>query len=99
SPDMIAIGTDSSNGHGVATTSTATARTGSPATAHAPPASASVSGTNPTANRSATRTNGALAAWACSTRRTTPAYVDSAAVAVALSSTGRPALTTPLRTS
>ena len=35
SPDMIAIGAASSSGHGVATTSTATARTGSPLTAQA----------------------------------------------------------------
>ena len=73
SPDMIAIGAASSSGHGVATTSTATARTGSPLTAQATPARSSVSGTKQTANRSATRTNGADEAWACSTRRTTPA--------------------------
>ena len=72
-PDMIATGAASSSGHGVATTSTATARTGSPARPPGGAGHASVSGTNPTANRSATRTNGALAAWACSTSRTTPA--------------------------
>ena len=42
---MIAIGAASSSGHGVATTSTATARTGSPLTAQATPARTSVSGT------------------------------------------------------
>ena len=70
---MIAIGAASSNGHGVATTSTATARTGSPDSHHAAPASTRVSGTNTTANRSAVRTNGADDACACSTSRTTPA--------------------------
>ena len=73
SPDMIAIGAASSSGHGVATTSTATARTGSPLTAHANPARTRVSGTKKMANRSATRTNGADEACACSTSRTTPA--------------------------
>ena len=70
---MIAIGAASSSGHGVATTSTATARTGSWLSAQAAAARASVSGTNRTANRSAARTNGADEACACSTRRTTPA--------------------------
>ena len=42
---MIAIGAARSSGHGVATTSTATARTGSPLTTHAAPATRSVSGT------------------------------------------------------
>ena len=99
SPEMIAIGAASSSGHGVATTRTATARTGSPDSSQAPPAITSVSGTNATATRSAGRTNGALAALACSTSRTMPAYVDSAAAAVATSSIGDPALTAPLRTS
>ena len=98
-PDMIAIGAASSSGHGVATTSTATARTGSALSAQAAAARTSVSGTKRTANRSAARTNGADEAWACSTRRTSPAYVDSAAAAVATRSIGCPALTTPLRTS
>ena len=96
---MIAIGAASSSGHGVATTSTATARTGSALSAQAAAARTSVSGTKRTANRSAARTNGADEAWACSTRRTSPAYVDSAAAAVATRSIGCPALTTPLRTS
>ncbi len=67
---MIAMGAASSSGHGVATTSTATARTASPDTSHAPAARARVSGTNSTAKRSAVRTNGAEDAWACSTSRT-----------------------------
>ena len=45
SPDMMAIGAASSSGHGVATTSTATASTGSPLTAQDTPARTSVSGT------------------------------------------------------
>ena len=45
-PDTIAIGAARISGHGVATTSTATARTNSPHSAHAPPASSSVSGRN-----------------------------------------------------
>ena len=100
SPDMIAIGAASSSGHGVATTSTATARTGSAEISPRQPGrSIRVSGTKATANRSATRTNGAVSAWACSTRRTTPAYVDSAAVSVATCRTADPPLTTPLRMS
>jgi hypothetical protein len=73
SPDMMAIGAASSSGHGVATTSTATARTGSPLSSQASPARARVNGTKKTANRSADRTNGAVEDCACSTRRTTPA--------------------------
>ena len=42
---MIAMGAASSSGHGVATTRTATARTGSPETHHAAPASSKVKGT------------------------------------------------------
>ena len=45
-PDTIATGAASSSGHGVATTSTATARTGSPDIAQASPASTSVTGKN-----------------------------------------------------
>ncbi len=82
----------------MATTSTATARTGSPASAHAPPARRSVRGTKTTASRSASRTKGAEEAWASATRRTRPAYVDRSAVAVASRSSGAPALTAPLRT-
>lgn len=70
---MIAMGAASSNGHGVATTSTATARTGSPESAHDAAARARVKGTKRTANRSAVRTKGAEDACACSTSRTTPA--------------------------
>ena len=73
SPDMIAIGAARRSGHGVATTSTATARTGSPASAHAAPASSEGERHEEDANRSAVRTNGADGACACSTRRTTPA--------------------------
>ncbi len=46
SPDTIAIGVASSSGQGVATTSTATARTTSPESSHANPANTSVNGTN-----------------------------------------------------
>ena len=69
----MAMGAASSNGQGVATTSTASARTGSPETSQATPAMASVRGTNSRPYRSASRTNGALARPACSTRRTMPA--------------------------
>jgi len=67
---MIAIGAASSNGQGVATTSTATARVASPLTSQAPPASSRVNGTKMIAMRSAARTNGDELACACSTRRT-----------------------------
>ena len=46
SPDTIATGAASSSGHGVATTSTATARTADPLASHAAPASSSASGKN-----------------------------------------------------
>ena len=69
----MATGAARMSGHGVATTRTATARTGSPLTAHAVPATTRLMSRNHPANRSAMRTNGALDAWACSTRRTTPA--------------------------
>ncbi len=68
---MIATGAASSSGQGVATTSTATARSGDPAIAHATAATTSVNGTKSAAKRSAVRTKGDDAAWACSTRRTT----------------------------
>ena len=42
----MATGAARISGHGVATTSTATARTGSPLSAQASPATSSVSGTN-----------------------------------------------------
>ena len=46
SPETIATGAASSSGHGVATTSTATARTADPLASQAPPASSSASGKN-----------------------------------------------------
>src|SRR5262249_40452911 len=45
-PATMAIGAARISGHGVATTSTASARTGSPENSQAPPATASVSGRN-----------------------------------------------------
>ncbi len=44
-PETMATGAASRSGHGVATTSTERARTGSPENAHAAPAVASVTGT------------------------------------------------------
>ena len=70
---MMATGTASSSGQGVATTSTATARSGSPLASHAAPARARVAGTNHHASRSANRTYGEESACADSTSRTTPA--------------------------
>src|SRR5690606_14678501 len=93
--DTGATGAARISGHGVATTRTATARTGSPETSQASPASTSDSGRNQAAYRSARRTNGALSAEACSTSRAMPEYVDSAAVVVARRSNAPPALTTP----
>ncbi len=58
-PDTIAIGAAKMSGHGVATTNTATARTGSPEAIHATVAITSVNGTKTMAYRSARRTNGA----------------------------------------
>ena len=67
------MGTARMSGHGVATTSTATARSKLPETAHPMAAITSATGTNQTANRSASRTNGAESARADSTNRTIPA--------------------------
>ena len=72
-PATIAIGAANSSGHGVATTRTASARTGSPDRIHAAAAIASVNGTKIRAYRSARRTNGALLCCASFTRRTIPA--------------------------
>ena len=94
-PATIAIGAASRSGHGVATTSTASARTGSPERTQAAAAMASVNGTKTRAYRSARRTNGALLCCASLTRRTMPAYALSAAVAVARRSNDEPALTVP----
>src|SRR5262245_34150075 len=91
-PATIAIGTARISGHGVATTKTDSARTASPDTIHAAPATPNVIGMNHSAYRSASRTAGARSAWAASTRRTIPAYVLSAAVAVARRSNADPAL-------
>ena len=72
-PEMIATGTASSSGQGVATTRTATTRAESPLASHAAPARIRVSGTNHHARRSARRTYGEESAWAASTSRTTSA--------------------------
>ena len=94
----MATGAASNSGQGVATTSTATARTGDPLASHAPPATNSVNGKNHAAYRSASRTTGAFCAPACAASCTMWAYVLSVAVAVACISNALPALTTPLRT-
>ncbi len=73
SPDTMATGAARISGQGVATTRTATARTGSPESSHAAPARPTLTVRNTTANRSASRTNGELDAWASSTRRMIPA--------------------------
>ncbi len=96
-PATTAIGTARISGHGVATTSTASARTASPESSQAAPAIASVTGMKITAYRSATRTNGAFCFSASWTSRTMPAYVLSAAVATARRSTAEPAFTAPDR--
>ena len=72
SPDTKATGAARISGHGVATTRTATARS-APPTAQAAPATASVSGRNHVAYRSASRTNGACEFSASETRRMMPA--------------------------
>lgn len=72
-PETIATGAASSSGHGVATTSTATARVAEPLISHASPAAVSDSGRNHAATRSAIRTTGALSAAASRARRTMPA--------------------------
>ena len=72
-PARMAIGAARISGQGVATTSTASARTGSPETAHAIAATPRVSGRKTREKRSARRTKGALAVSASRTRRTIPA--------------------------
>ncbi len=72
-PPVTAIGTASNNGHGVAVTSTATARTTSPVSAHAAAAMSSEAGRNQTATRSAILATPAVLAAASSASRTTPA--------------------------
>ena len=97
-PATIATGAARMSGQGVATTSTARARTGLPEPAHAMPATESVSSKKNIAKRSARRTKGAFEACASRTRRMIPAYVLSSAVVRARMSNGAPALITPLRT-
>ena len=97
-PATIAIGTARISGHGVATTRTESARIGSPVASQAPPAMTNVMGMNHNAYWSARRTAGAFSSSAASTSRTMPAYVESAAVAVACRSNAGPALTAPERT-
>src|SRR4051812_30979442 len=97
-PDTSATGTARISGHGVATTSTATARMGSPLQAQAAPASATVAARNTKAYRSARRDIGARERWAAATRRTIPAYVLSAARRAATRWKASPALVDPLRT-
>ena len=72
-PAMKATGAARISGHGVATTKTASARTGSPDTAHAAPATTSAAGRSRSAKRSAMRMNGAFAVCAASTILTIPA--------------------------
>ena len=72
-PETMATGTARIRGHGVATTSTARARIGSPLHSQAPPASTTVNARNAIANRSASRAMGAFERWAASIRRTMPA--------------------------
>ncbi len=72
-PATMAIGAAKISGQGVATTSTASARTGSPVKIHAPAAMTRVTGTNRSAYRSARRTNGAFCFSASSISRTIPA--------------------------
>ena len=67
------------SGHGVATTSTASAATGEPEMTQPSPATASVIGRKTTAARSASRAVRGRSASACSTRCTMRAYVDAAA--------------------
>ena len=72
-PATIAIGAASSSGHGVATTRTARARTGSPDSIQAMPASPRLATRKTPAYRSAIRTNGDFSVWAVRTSRTIPA--------------------------
>ena len=72
-PATNAAGTAKINGHGVATTNTATARIGSPANYHAAVAKATVTARNSIEYLSARRAIGALDFCAASTKRTMPA--------------------------
>ncbi len=87
------------SGHGVATTITASPRTGSPLAAHARPATASVNGRKTAAYRSASRVNGARSLSAVRTSSTTAAYALSDAGRVTRASKGFPAFDVPDRTS
>ena len=71
SPETSAIGAARISGHGVATTTTASARTGSPLSAHASPATASVTG-GTSGVAVGHPHEGARWACACSTSRTRP---------------------------
>src|SRR5215472_273432 len=82
-PATIETGTAKISGHGVATTSTANPRTGSPVTIHAAATTASVTGTARSAYLSANRAEGALVRRAASTSRIMPANVLLAAAVVA----------------
>ena len=72
-PDTIATGAASSSGQGVATTRTATARSAVRLSSQARPATASATGTNQAAMRSARRTTGAVSAAAWRASATMPA--------------------------
>ncbi|CAM5187966.1 hypothetical protein BTHI11S_00679 [Bosea thiooxidans] len=72
-PPMKATGAARISGQGVATTSTASARIGSPESHQAKPATISVAGRSSSAKRSAMRMKGAFAVCAASTIRTMPA--------------------------
>ena len=73
-PPMMATGVARIRGQGVATTSTASTRRASCDTRQATTHTASVSGVNQTAYRSASRWSGALLAWAERTSSTMRAY-------------------------
>ena len=73
SPATIATGTARISGQGVATTSTATARMGSPVTSQAAPAMRDGQRQEQMAKRSASRAIGAFERCAASTSRTMPA--------------------------
>ena len=96
-PDTTATGAASTSGHGVATTSTASIRVDSPVSSQVPPAIRNTIGTNITAYRSASRTNGARPTPADLTSFTIPAYELSAAEADADIRNAPPAFSDPLR--
>ena len=85
------------SGQGVATTSTARTRPGSPDASQAPPARASVSGVNHTATRSARRWIGGRSRCAASIKRTIWAYSLSVLRRTARISSAPSALIAPLR--